>query len=97
MELSVKIKETENGDVVLTRNDRPLICPLATRLLTPGNMAGSLTMNQAVCGSHCALFKIFQDRETGCYDVYLCNNQYFHKIEKISESPKTIIGRPYDL
>jgi hypothetical protein len=89
MELHVKIKETENGDVVLTRNDRPLICPLATRLLTPGNMAGSLTMNQAVCGSHCALFKISQDWETGCYDVNLCNNQYFHQVETIENQSKT--------
>lgn len=89
MELHVKIKATENGDVVLTRNDRPLICPLATRLLTPGNMAGSLTMNQAVCGSHCALFKISQDWETGCYDVNLCNNQYFHQVEPTEKQPKT--------
>ena len=89
MELSVKIKETENGDVVLTRNDRPLICPLATRLLTPGNMAGSLTVNQAVCGSHCALFKISHDLETGCYYVNLCNNQYFHHVEPTEKQPKT--------
>jgi hypothetical protein len=89
MELHVKLKVNENGDMVLTRNDRPLICPLATRLLTPGNMAGSLTMNQAVCGSHCALFKIFQDFETGCYDVNLCNNQYFHRVKTIENQPET--------
>jgi hypothetical protein len=89
MELSVKIKETENSDVVLTRNDRPLICPVATRLLTPGNMAGSLTMNQAVCGSHCALFKIQEDFQNGCYDIYLCNNQYFHNVETTEKQSKT--------
>jgi hypothetical protein len=88
MELHVKIKETENGDMVLTRNDRPLICPLATRLLTPGNMAGSLTMNQAVCGSHCALFKISHYLETGCYDVNLCNNQYFFQVETTENQSK---------
>lgn len=67
------LKKISDGQYQLCRNDQPLPCPYAARLLVPGSVQGTAGISAVVCGSLCPLFRIsgsaIQDRMT----VVLCN------------------------
>jgi hypothetical protein len=73
MELHLK---KSGNNMVLMRDDQPLMCPIATRMLIPGRMANSLDVNQATCGSHCALFKIWENEIADKVNVKLCHQEH---------------------
>ena len=73
MELHLK---KSGNNMVLMRDDQPLMCPIATRMLTPGRMANSLDVNQATCGSHCALFKLWHNDKADQWFAKLCHQEH---------------------
>lgn len=89
----------ESGIYHLTRNERPLLCPMQTRLLVPVPKSSSLMtgspQNQMElqerstgCNSMCALFKIHKKSHIDeIYDVDLCNEQAYFGIECTDISP----------
>lgn len=53
------VELVQAGDQLqLTRCGIPLMCPYISRILVPGQMAGTMGINQASCGSHCAQFRL---------------------------------------
>jgi len=87
--LPKKTVKIENGEAVIMVNDTAAICPHVTRLLTPGTIAGQLTINGAICGSHCALFKIKEqtpDALNRPFNVETCKT--FGAYEQYQEKPK---------
>lgn len=87
--LPKKTVKIENGEAVIMVNDTAAICPHVTRLLTPGAIAGQLTINGAICGSHCALFKVTEQTPSAAglpFQVETCKT--FGAYEQYQEKPK---------
>jgi len=57
------LQETEGGELILTRAGKPLTCPHATRVVVPGQMAGTLNIIQSQCGTNCPLFDLSVSNE----------------------------------
>ncbi len=72
-----KIYVVENdGVLTLERNGRPLLCPVQTRVLTPGPVGG-LSVNCAVCSSDCVMFSYStQGMPDGKGEVLTCKKSY---------------------
>ena len=51
---------------LLYRDNRPLCCPYATRILVPGRMSGTAEINQGVCNTSCSLMQISKENITLC-------------------------------
>jgi hypothetical protein len=86
MELHLK---KSGKHMMLTRDEQPLTCPVATRVLIPGRMANTLDVNQAMCGSHCALFKTWHNEITDKWHVKLCQQEHIidgQNVEKTSDN-----------
>ena len=71
---------------MLTRNDQPLTCPVATRVLIPGRMANTLDVNQAMCGSHCALFAMWENEVNGNVHIKLCHQEHIIDSKNVEKS-----------
>lgn len=72
MDLSLKkieLKQVAPDRVALFRGDEPLMCPYVNRvvvpvqvpssLMQPGQPQQQLTVDSVPCGSHCAVFEMF--------------------------------------
>jgi len=91
MELRLRI---ENDMAFLVRAGRPCICPYQTRLITAGAMAGTASINNAVCSSNCPLFEITPvkvrkdwtdfglkpEPDAPLYTIGLCNDKYYANV-----------------
>lgn len=71
------VELVQAGDQLqLTRCGIPLMCPYVTRILVPGQMAGTMGINQASCGSHCAQFSLHESSKKGSVMVGTCQSHY---------------------
>ena len=68
------IRDQTNPEVViLTRAGQPLLCPYATRVLVPGNIAGSYGIDHKTCNSQCPLLGICINDDFKTASVVLCD------------------------
>ena len=54
----MELEETETGELVLLRNGKPCLCPMASRLALPGHMANTIQIQSNSCSSNCPLFDV---------------------------------------
>jgi len=79
--------------MMLTRDEQPLTCPVATRVLIPGRMANTLDVNQAMCGSHCALFKTWINEITDKWHVKLCQQEHIIDGKNVEKTSSMYAGK----
>jgi len=70
MESLQKIGE---GHYALCRNEQPLQCPYAARLLVPGSVAGTAGISGVGCNTMCPLFRLEVPTLPGKFTAVLCN------------------------
>lgn len=76
------LKKIGDGFYQLCRNDQPLPCPYAARLLVPGSVQGTASISAVACGSSCPLFRMDPDGS-----VTLCNGSVYSNLLKTDQEP----------
>jgi len=74
------LKKIGGDHYALCRNDQPLQCPYAARLLVPGSVQGTANISAVGCSSICPLFRINFKDECDVADVTLCNNAIYKNV-----------------
>ncbi len=84
--MELHLKQSGEHMILCNGAGHPLSCPLATRVLIPGRMANTLDVNQAMCGSHCALFKTWENEIADKVHVKLCHQEHIIEGKNVEKS-----------
>jgi hypothetical protein len=74
------LKKIGDNIYALCRNDHPLQCPYAARLLVPGSVQGTANISAVGCNTLCPLFRANFNPLEGTADVTLCNNAIYKNV-----------------